>query len=138
MAVELLVCATGVGFLALLPVFVVGGFGNGYALVHDRLLLASTAPPAIHGRMFAFQKACTSLAFGASFVAAGVMIGGLGVQLTFLIAGLGLVGGMLALTAPLRRAWPAPAPADVRHPTQDRSNSSTSGYHPPISSVEAT
>jgi MFS family permease len=133
MAVELLVCATGVGFFALLPVFAIGGFGNGYALVHDRLLLASAAPAAIHGRMFAFQKACTSLAFGAAFVAAGVMIGALGVQLTFLVAGLALVGGMLAMAAPLRRAWPAPAPADVRHPTQGPGNSSTGGYPAPIS-----
>jgi hypothetical protein len=113
MAVELLVCATGVGFLALLPVFVIGGFGNGHALVHDRLLLASAAPTAIHGRLFAFQKACTSLAFGASFVAAGVLIGGLGVQVTFLIAGLGLVGAMVATASPLRRAWPTPASPGV-------------------------
>jgi MFS family permease len=133
MAVELLVCATGVGFFALLPVFAIGGFGNGYALVHDRLLLASAAPPAIHGRMFAFQKACTSLAFGAAFVAAGVMIGALGVQLTFLVAGLGLVAAMVTMAAPLRRAWPAPAPASVSCPTQGRSNSSTTGYPAPIS-----
>ena len=133
MAVELLVCATGIGFFALLPVFVIGGFGNGYALVHDRLLLASAVPAAIHGRMFAFQKACTSLAFGAAFVAAGVMIGAFGVQLTFLAAGLALVGAIVAMATPLRRAWPAPASADVRCPTQGPSNSSTTGYPAPIS-----
>jgi hypothetical protein len=133
MAVEMLVCATGLGFLALLPVFVIGGFGNGHALVHDRLLLASAAPPAIHGRMFAFQKACTSLAFGAAFVAASVMIGGLGVQLTFLLAGLALVVAMAATAPRLRRAWPAPAAAGVSCPTQGLSNSSTTGHPAPIS-----
>ena len=132
MAVELLVCATGVGFLALLPVFVIGGFGNGHALVHDRLLLASAAPAAIHGRLFAFQKACTSLAFGAAFVA-GLLIGGLGVQITFLLAGLGLVGAM-TLTAPfLRRAWPVPPEPGVIQATPPRGNSSTTGYPAPIS-----
>jgi predicted MFS family arabinose efflux permease len=133
MAVELLVCATGLGFLALLPVFVIGGFGNGHALVHDRLLLASAAPPAIHGRMFAFQKACTSLAFGAAFVAASVMIGGLGVQLTFLLAGVALVVTVAATAPRLRRAWPAPAAAGVSCPTQGLSNSSTTGHPAPIS-----
>jgi len=127
MAVELLVCATGLGFFALLPVFMVGGFGNGHALVHDRLLLAGAAPPAIHGRMFAFQKACTSLAFGASFVAAGVLIASFGVQVTFLVAGVALVVA-LATTAPrLRRAWPTPAVSDVTGNMQPLSNSNT-GY----------
>jgi predicted MFS family arabinose efflux permease len=133
MAVELLVCAMGLPFFALLPVFAIGGFGNGHALVHDRLLLADTAPDAIHGRLFAFQKACTSLAFGASFVAAGLLIGGLGVQLTFLLAGLSLVT-VMAVTAPrLRREWPGPGTSTVSRKTQTGVNSSTAGQPAPMS-----
>ncbi len=49
---------------AALPVFVLGGFGNGFALVHDRLLLGDAVPEALHGRVFALPKAVTSLAFG--------------------------------------------------------------------------
>jgi MFS family permease len=109
MATELVLCSAGLGLFPLLAVFALGGFGNGFALVHDRLLLASSAPPEIHGRVFAFQKACTSLAFGASFVAAGVMIAGVGVQIAFLLAGVTLAG-VLAVAAPrLRREWPSPA-----------------------------
>jgi predicted MFS family arabinose efflux permease len=133
MGVELLVCAAGLPFFALLPIFAIGGFGNGHALVHDRLLLASAAPAAIHGRLFAFQKACTSLAFGAAFVAAGLLIGGLGVQLTFLLAGLALTA-VVAITAPrLRRAWPVPGTSNVSRNTHARVNSSTAGHPSPMS-----
>jgi hypothetical protein len=83
--------------------------------------------------MFAFQKACTSLAFGASFVAAGLLIGGLGVQLTFLLAGMALVVAMAATAPRLRRAWPAPPDPGVSQTTPARSNSSTPGYPAPIS-----
>jgi MFS family permease len=109
MAAELVLCSTGLGLWALLPVFALGGFGNGFALVHDRLLLASSAPAAIHGRLFAFQKACTSLAFGASFIAAGVMIAGVGVQFAFLLAGLMLAAVLVVTATPLRREWPRPS-----------------------------
>jgi hypothetical protein len=106
-----------------------GGFGNGHALVHDRLLLANAAPTSIHGRLFAFQKACTSLAFGASFVLAGLLIAGVGVQVAFLLAGLGLLAVMAATALRLRRAWPV-APADsVRH----RTTASTTAHPAPMS-----
>ncbi|MGH2708776.1 MAG: hypothetical protein ACRDJK_10835, partial [Actinomycetota bacterium] len=111
MALDLLACATLPSFWVLMPVFVVGGFGNGFALVHDRLLLAHTAPETLHGRLFALQKTCTSGAFALSFLGAGAMIAFSGVQVAFLCAGLGLVGVMAAVTPRLRAAWPAPAPA---------------------------
>ena len=60
MAFDLLACATLPSFWLLLPVFIIGGFGNGFALVHDRLLLSHAAPDSMHGRLFALHKACTS------------------------------------------------------------------------------
>ena len=65
MAVDLTLCALSPSLWLLLPVFVLGGFGNGFALVHDRLLLGGAVPDALHGRVFALQKALTSLAFAA-------------------------------------------------------------------------
>ena len=112
MAFDLLACATMPSFWLLLPVFVIGGFGNGFALVHDRLLLSSAAPDSMHGRLFALQKACTSAAFAISFLGAGAMIAFGGVQVAFLSAGVGLLGVIIAVTPRLRAAWPAPsAPA---------------------------
>jgi MFS family permease len=111
MAVDLLLCALGPNLWILLPVFVLGGFGNGFALVHDRLLLGGAVPDALHGRVFALQKALTSLAFAGSFVAASVMISAGGVQLTFAVAAAGMAG-VIAMSAPrLRAAWPAPSAA---------------------------
>lgn len=108
LVVELGLCALAPGFWALLPVFALGGFGNAYALVHDRLLLSSAAPADVHGRLFAFEKACTSLAFGTAFVVAGVLIAGVGVQAAFLTAAVALAAVLLAAAPRLTRAWPAP------------------------------
>ena len=87
MAFDLLACAALPSFWILLPVFVIGGFGNGFALVHDRLLLSHAAPDSMHGRLFALQKACTSGAFAISFLTAGAMIAFGGVQIAFLVRG---------------------------------------------------
>jgi MFS family permease len=117
MAADLLACSALPSFWLLLPIFVLGGFGNGFALVHDRLLLSHTAPVSLHGRLFALQKTCTSFAFAASFLGAGALIAGAGVQIAFLCAGLGLVAVVAAVAPRLRAAWPAPprgtAPAAV-------------------------
>jgi MFS family permease len=113
MAVEMLLCAVIPSLWLLLPVFVLGGFGNGFALVHDRLLLGAAVPDALHGRVFALQKALTSLAFATSFIGASVLISFGGVQMTFALAGAGMLG-VIAISSPrLRAAWPAPSGAPV-------------------------
>ncbi len=108
MAVDLVLCGLVPSFWLLLPVFVLGGFGNGFALVHDRLLLGQAVPDALHGRVYALQKALTSLAFAASFVGASVLISLGGVQTTFALAGVGMLL-VIAISSPrMRAAWPAP------------------------------
>jgi MFS family permease len=116
MAVELLACAALDSFWLVLPALAVGGFGNGLALVHDRLLLSDSTPESLHGRLFALQKTCVSFAFAISFVAAGAAIVLGGVQLAFLLSGLTMLG-VIALAFPrLRMAWPRPAPPLARVP----------------------
>jgi MFS family permease len=111
MAIDLVLCALSKSLWVLLPVFILGGFGNGFALVHDRLLLGGAVPERLHGRVFALQKALTSLAFAGSFIAASVLISTSGVQATFAIAAAGMLG-VIAMAAPrMRAAWPAPAAA---------------------------
>ena len=89
--------------------FALGGFGNGLALVHDRLLLAHTVPEPLHGRLFALHKTCTSAAFVISFVLAGALISSLGVQAMFLCGGLALIAIIVVVRPPLRALWPEPA-----------------------------
>lgn len=109
MAADLLLCALAPPLPVLLLVFVLGGFGNGFALVHDRLLLGEAVPPALHGRVFAVQKTLTSCAFGASFAGAGVMISMAGVQHMFLVAGSSMLVVVLTAVPRLRAAFPAPS-----------------------------
>jgi hypothetical protein len=117
MAADLVLSALAPGLWLLLPIFAIGGFGNGFALVHDRLLLGEAVPDALHGRVFALQKGLTSLAFAASFAGASALIAGIGVQHTFLLAGAGMLGVVLVAAPRLRAAWPAPAGGTATAPT---------------------
>ena len=108
MAVDLILCAVAPFFWLVLVTFALGGFGNGLALVHDRLLLAHSVPQALHGRLFALHKTCTSGAFVIAFLAAGVLISTLGVQAMFLFAGLLLIVIILVVRPHLRALWPEP------------------------------
>jgi MFS family permease len=117
MTVDLVLSALATHLWMLLPVFAIGGFGNGFALVHDRLLLGAAVPDELHGRVFAVQKALTSFAFAGSFAGASALIAGLGVQRTFLMAGAGMLGVVLFAAPRLRAAWPAPSGAAAAAPS---------------------
>ena len=109
MACELLLCALLPSFWLVVPALALGGFGNGLALVHDRMLLADATPEELHGRLFAFQRTCISLAFAVSFVTAGALIALGGVRLAFLACGLMLIAVIVLAVPRLRVAWPTPA-----------------------------
>jgi hypothetical protein len=109
LAVELLACAAFDAYWLAVPALALGGFGNGLALVHDRLLLSHSTPASLHGRLFGLQKTCVSFAFAISFLTSSALIAQLGVQAAFLIAGVGLAIVMGSALPRLRRAWPAPA-----------------------------
>jgi MFS family permease len=108
MAADLVLCAVAPYFGLLLATFALGGFGNGLALVHDRLLLSHAVPEVLHGRLFALHKAFTSAAFALSFVFAGVLISTFGVQTMFLCGGLALLIMILIVRPQLRQQWPEP------------------------------
>jgi MFS family permease len=111
MAIELIACGVLHSPALIVLALCLGGFGNGAALVHDRLLLASSAPESLHGRLFSLQRMCIAGAFAASFVGAGALITAMGVRFAMLLAGIGLGLVTLAAWPRLRRAWPAPTSA---------------------------
>jgi MFS family permease len=110
MAVELIACGLLRSPALVVLALALGGFGNGAALVHDRLLLASSAPESLHGRLFSLQRMCVAGAFFVSFVGAGALITTLGVRPTLLLAGIALALVTLAAYPRLRKAWPSPEP----------------------------
>ena len=109
LAIELVACAVLDSYWLAVPALALGGFGNGLALVHDRLLLSHCTPASLHGRLFGLQKTCVSFAFAISFLTSSALIAQLGVQAAFLIAAIGLAVVMASAMPRLRRAWPAPA-----------------------------
>ena len=116
MAADLVLCAVAPHFGLLVVTFALGGFGNGLALVHDRLLLAHSVPEPMHGRLFAIHKTCTSAAFVLAFVLAGGLISTLGIQAMFLCGGLALIAIIIAVRPPLKALWPEPEPEPVGQP----------------------
>ena len=120
MAADLVLCAVAPYFWLVLATFALGGFGNGLALVHDRLLLAHAVPESLHGRLFALHKTCTSGAFVLAFVVAGALLSTLGVQAMFLCAGLSLIVIILIVRPHLRALWPEPAVEQAAQPLRPR------------------
>jgi MFS family permease len=76
-------------------------------------------PEALHGRLFALHKTCTSAAFVIAFLLAGVLISTLGIQAMFLCGGLALIVIILVVRPPLRELWPEP-PSELDAPGQLR------------------
>ena len=101
-------------FPLVLLALALGGFGNGLALVHDRMLLAASTPESLHGRLFGLQKTCVSFAFALSFLVSGALIAAAGVQFAFLVCGAALAIVMVLAVPRLRTAWPTPSPARTR------------------------
>lgn len=108
MAVDLLVCAFVGSIWLIVPALAIGGFGNGLALVHDRMLLSRSTPETLHGRLFGLQKTCVSFAFAVSFLLSGALISQLGVQAAFLVMGAALALVTVTALPRLRAAWPTP------------------------------
>lgn len=108
MAVDLFVCALAGSIWLIVPALALGGFGNGLALVHDRMLLSRSAPETLHGRLFGLQKTCVSFAFAVSFLCSGALISGVGVRGAFLVMAAGLALVMVTALPRLRAAWPTP------------------------------
>jgi MFS family permease len=114
MAAELIACAFLPSFTLVVGAFAVGGFGNGIALVHDRLMLSEGAPEALHGRLFGLQRTCISFAFALSMACAGALMSLAGVLATFLSSGLALALVTGVAFRRLRATWPSPGHASLR------------------------
>ncbi len=107
---------TGVGSVAAgasfelglaLAAFAVGGYGNGLAVVHQRLLFQSEVASSLQGRVFAVTDSLLAWGFAVGFLAAGALATVATPRTLLLIVG----GGELVLAAvaalALRRHWVA-------------------------------
>jgi MFS family permease len=110
--VGLSLLATGVAAsLALLALtFAAAGLGNGLLLVYSRLLILTTVPDQLAGRIFGAKDALTAWAFGIAFVAGGGLVSALGTRDPILIAGGAAVVVYLLTAIALRGEWVADAP----------------------------
>lgn len=85
--------------------FAVTGFGDGYMLVHERLLIQSTVPERLLGRVFGLRATLASWAFAGAFLGASTVASVLGPRPVFFAAGsMCIVTWALAMFA-LRGVW---------------------------------
>jgi len=98
--------------------FIGAGFGNGVMLVHERLLLQTTVPDHMLGRVFGTKDALTAWAFALAFLLAPAFIELLGTRTMLLVAGGAALLAWLVAAVALRGAWrqPMPRPAQVQGP----------------------
>jgi len=105
---------TGLGTLAVggsyhfavaVAAFGVGGFGNGLAVVHQRLLFQATVESSLQGRVFAVADALMAWGFALGFLAAGAVSEATGPREVLFIIGAGEVALAAAATLALRGGW---------------------------------
>jgi predicted MFS family arabinose efflux permease len=96
-AMGLLLGGLSITVVALVPslavvfvMFVLAGFGNGMALVHERLFIQATVADEFSARVFGLRDALSAWGFGIAFLTAGAAVSGLGPQAVIGIAGVGL------------------------------------------------
>lgn len=93
------------GLLFALVAFAVGGFGNGFFVTHQRLLIQAEVPERLQGRTFGLADTATSWGLAIAFVAGGALTAFAGTrELMFATGVWELVLACAALLA-LRSAW---------------------------------
>jgi MFS family permease len=105
MALSLLAIGLAYVFGTAVVAFVGAGFGNGVMLVHERLLLQTTVPDRMLGRVFGTKDAMTAWAFAIAFLVAPLLIHSLGTRTLLLAAGSTALLAWLVPALALRSVW---------------------------------
>jgi MFS family permease len=110
-----LAAGASVGLALAVAAFALGGYGNGLAVVHQRLLFQAEVAPSLQGRVFAVCDALMAWGFAVGFIAAGALAAASSPRPLLLIIGAGEVALAVATAAALKGQWTtaAPAPSDV-------------------------
>jgi hypothetical protein len=100
-----IVVAVMPSLLLVLPPLALAGFGNGYWVVHERLLIQSQVPQPFQGRVFGLAEGVVAGGFALAFVTGGAMTALVGERPLILATGVGeILLASLAL-ALLRGRW---------------------------------
>jgi MFS family permease len=94
-------------FVAAVGAFALGGFGNGLAVVHQRLLFQSEVGPSLLGRVFAVSDGVSAWGFAAGFLTAGALAAATSPRTLLLAVGAGELLLAAAAAVALRRQWPS-------------------------------
>ena len=85
--------------------FTLGGVGNGLVIVHERLLLQTTVPDGLMGRVFGIRDTLQCWGFAPGFLGAGALAVLVGPRVLFVVAGAGALLMWLVAAIALRHAW---------------------------------
>jgi MFS family permease len=91
--------------------FLLAGFANGIEIASSRVLIQTSVPDELLGRVFGVDNALVSAAFATAFVAGGALVAAFGPRALITGAGVATLGVFVLALWSLRRAWPETAPA---------------------------
>ena len=104
MGAGLLLSGLAPNYWIALVTFALAGFGNGQALVYERLLVQATVPDGVMARVFGAKDALTAWAFAVAFLSAGAIIALIGTRPLVLLAGAGSLAVWAISALALKRA----------------------------------
>jgi MFS family permease len=103
--VGLVACGAAPGLIVATFAFALTGVGNGLVLVYERLLIQSTVPDRLMGRVFGIKDSLTSWPFAIAFLIGGGLVELMGPRALIVVAGVGGVAVWLGARVGLRNAW---------------------------------
>jgi MFS family permease len=94
-------------YAAALPAFALAGVGNGFVLVHERLLLQTVVRDELLGRVFGLKEAASAWGWVIAFLMAGALFGFVDTRVLLVLGGVGAmtIGAIAAWS--LRSTWRA-------------------------------
>lgn len=105
MGTAMLVVAGSHELILVAGALLVCGYGNGTAVVHERLLLQHTVEPEMHGRVFGIRRMLVSWAFCGSYLGAGAIAEAIGSRGLIAVAGAGMLLALAMGSRGLRGTW---------------------------------
>jgi MFS family permease len=100
-------------FAVAIPAFALAGVGNGFVLVHERLLLQTVVREDFLGRVFGLKEAASAWGWLIAFVMAGALFGLVETRVLLVLGGAGAMAIGATAAWSLRFTWrtePRPAP----------------------------
>lgn len=99
------IAAAAPGLIIGMLAFAIGGFGNGFFITHQRLLIQADVPERLQGRTFGLLDTCTSWGLAIAFISGGALTAIAATRELMLATGIWELALALTAVVALRSHW---------------------------------